>query len=156
MFCVFCSNSSTMRAAGAIRRRHSTNGGIQWLQVKLSEHIPQPQQPTHIQTLYIQRPRCLFNFKSKSTGTGSGLTTPYWTIHKSRSRNLCTNFTLADSWHLLDWHPICNAATEQAEKLLGIRKYWTAAYPPIRPDNQGANPMLPNDDNLVRIEEEVN
>ena len=25
-----------------------------------------------------------------------------------------------------------------------------------RPDNQGANPMLPNDDNLIGIEEEVN
>ena len=34
VFCVFHSNSLTMAAAGAIRRMHSTNGGIQWLQVK--------------------------------------------------------------------------------------------------------------------------
>jgi hypothetical protein len=34
MFCVFYSNSLTMAAAGAIRRRHSPNGGIQWLRVK--------------------------------------------------------------------------------------------------------------------------
>jgi hypothetical protein len=44
-----------------------------------------------------------------------------------------------------DWHPIFNAAPGQAEKLLRIKKDWTA-NPPARPDNQGANPMLPNDD----------
>ena len=31
MFCVFSTNSSTMAAAGAIRRRHSPDGSIQWL-----------------------------------------------------------------------------------------------------------------------------
>jgi hypothetical protein len=48
---------------------------------------------------------------------------------------------------ILDWHPNFNAAAEQAEKLIRIIKDWTA-YPPARPDNQGENPMLPNDDNL--------
>ena len=31
VFCVFHSNSSTMAAAGAIRRRHLPDGGIHWL-----------------------------------------------------------------------------------------------------------------------------
>ena len=67
---------------------------------------------------------------------------------QSRTRTLCTNFSLADSL-TLDWHPIFNAATEQAENCLEIKDW--IANPPARPDNQGANPMLPNDDNLVRI-----
>ena len=41
------------------------------------------------------------------------------------------------------------------EELLRIRKDWTA-NPPAQPDNQGENPMLPNDNNIVRIEEGVN
>jgi hypothetical protein len=61
---------------------------------------------------------------------------------------------LADSW-ILDWHSIFNVVAEQAKKLSSIRKDWTA-NPPARPDNQGANPMLLNDNNLVCIEEEVN
>jgi hypothetical protein len=44
---------------------------------------------------------------------------------------------------------------EQAEKLLRVKKD-VAAYPPARPDNQGANPMLLNDNHLVCIDEEVN
>jgi len=57
---------------------------------------------------------------------------------------LCTNFSLADSL-ILDWHPIFNVVTEQAEKLIRSRKYWTDS-PPAQPNNQGANPnpMLPN------------
>jgi hypothetical protein len=51
----------------------------------------------------------------------------------------------------LDWHPIFNAAPGQAEKLLRIRKDWTANSP-SQPDNQGANPMLPNDDCTYRIQ----
>jgi hypothetical protein len=31
---VFYFKSSTMAAAGAIQRRHSPNGGVQWLRVK--------------------------------------------------------------------------------------------------------------------------
>jgi hypothetical protein len=34
VFCVFYSNSLTMAAAGAIRRRHLPDGGIQWLRMK--------------------------------------------------------------------------------------------------------------------------
>ncbi len=34
VFCVFYSKLSTMAATGAIRRRHSPDGGIQWLRVK--------------------------------------------------------------------------------------------------------------------------
>jgi len=41
------------------------------------------------------------------------------------------------------------------EELLRIRKDWTA-NPPAQPDNQGENPMLPNDNNIVCIEEGVN
>jgi len=59
----------------------------------------------------------------------------------------------------LDRHPIFTAAIEQAEKLLIIRKDWTA-NPPAWPDNQGVNHMLPNDDYLLVLlyinEEEVN
>jgi hypothetical protein len=55
----------------------------------------------------------------------------------------------------LDWHPIFNAAPGPAEKLLRIRKDWIT-NPPAWPENQGANPLLYNDDNLVWIEEEVN
>jgi len=36
-------------------------------------------------------------------------------------RTLCTNLSLDDSLEL-DWHPIVNAAAEQAEKLIRIRK----------------------------------
>jgi hypothetical protein len=55
----------------------------------------------------------------------------------------------------LGWHPIFNAATEQAEKLRKITIDWTA-NPPAWLDNQEENSMLPNDNNLVHIEEEVN
>jgi hypothetical protein len=77
-------------------------------------------------------------------------------VHRSQSRTriLCTNFLLANSL-ALDWHPIFNAAPGRAEKLLRIRKDWTA-NPPARPDNQGANPMLSNDNSLVDIAEEMN
>ena len=34
VFCVFYSNPSTIAAVGAIQRRHSPDGGIQWLRVK--------------------------------------------------------------------------------------------------------------------------
>jgi hypothetical protein len=91
---------------------------------------------------------------------------------------LCTNFLLADSL-TLDWHPIFNAAPEQAEQLPRVRKDWTAnltldwhtifnsasllrtredwtANPLTQPDNQGANPMLSNDDSITLLEEEVN
>ncbi len=34
VFCVFSTNSSTMTAAGAIRRRHLPDGSIQWFLVK--------------------------------------------------------------------------------------------------------------------------
>jgi hypothetical protein len=50
----------------------------------------------------------------------------------------------------LDWHPIFNSAPGQAEKLLRIKKYWTAK-PPAQPDNQGANPKLTNNDCTYRI-----
>ncbi len=73
---------------------------------------------------------------------------------KAVHRTLCTNLSLGDS-SVLDWHPIFNASSEPAEKLIRIKKDWTA-NPPARPNNQGANPMLPNDDNLVHIEEKVN
>jgi hypothetical protein len=43
---------------------------------------------------------------------------------------------------------------ELAENLLRIGKDWKANSP-AWPDNQGANPMLPNDKNLVGVEEEV-
>jgi hypothetical protein len=43
---------------------------------------------------------------------------------------------------------IFNAAAEQAENCLEIKKDWIA-NPPAWPDYQGANPMLPNDNNLV-------
>jgi hypothetical protein len=36
-------------------------------------------------------------------------------------RTLCTNLSLDDSL-VLDWHPIFNAAAEQAEKMIRIRK----------------------------------
>jgi hypothetical protein len=39
--------------------------------------------------------------------------------------------------------------------MLRIRKVWIA-NPPAQPDNQEGNLMLSNDDNYVRIEEEVN
>ncbi len=70
------------------------------------------------------------------------------------SITLCTNFSFADSL-TLGWHPIFNAATEQAEKLRKITIDWTA-NPPAWLDNQEENSMLPNDNNLVHIEEEVN
>jgi hypothetical protein len=85
---------------------------------------------------------------------------------------------LADSL-TLDWHPIFNTAPEQAKKIPRVRKDWTAnptldcrtifnaapllrtrkdwtANPFARPDNQQENPMLPNQDSIVLIEEEVN
>jgi hypothetical protein len=34
VFCAVSTNLSTMAAAGAIRRGHSLDGGIQWLQMK--------------------------------------------------------------------------------------------------------------------------
>ena len=77
---------------------------------------------------------------------------PCRTICQSRIRArtlLCTIFSLTDS-STLEWHPIFTAVIERAEKLLRIRKGWTA-NPPARPDNQGATPMLPNDDNLVLV-----
>ncbi len=36
------------------------------------------------------------------------------------------------------------------EEMLRMRKDWIA-NPPAQPDNQGVNPMLPNDNNIVRI-----
>jgi hypothetical protein len=45
----------------------------------------------------------------------------------------------------LDWYPNLNAAPGQGENLLRIRKDWTT-NPSEWPDNQQANPMLPNDD----------
>jgi hypothetical protein len=45
---------------------------------------------------------------------------------------------------------IFNAAAEQAENCLEIKKDWIA-NPPAWPDHQGSNPMLPNDDNLVHM-----
>jgi hypothetical protein len=59
---------------------------------------------------------------------------------------------LADS-SILDWHPNSNAVAQQAENLIRIRKDWTA-YPTARPHNQGANLMLPNENNHVPIEKE--
>jgi hypothetical protein len=50
----------------------------------------------------------------------------------------------------LDWHTILNAAP-----LLRTRKDWTTNSL-AKPDNQGANPILPNDNSIVLIEEEVN
>jgi len=61
-----------------------------------------------------------------------------WTHHPilnyppEQDQDLCTNFSLADSL-TLDWHQNFNAATEQAEKLLHIKKDWTA-NPPVRLD----------------------
>ena len=50
MFCVVSTNSLTMAAAGAIRRRHLPNGGIQWLPVKpwtcsIGRCAPRPASP---------------------------------------------------------------------------------------------------------------
>jgi hypothetical protein len=49
-----------------------------------------------------------------------------------------------------NWHTIFNAAL-----LLSTKKNWTA-NPLAQPDNQGVNPMLPNDNSIVLIKEEVN
>jgi hypothetical protein len=45
----------------------------------------------------------------------------------------------------LGWHPVFNAAPGRADFFLELEKNWTANLL-AQPDNQGANPMLSNDD----------
>ncbi len=126
-----------------------TNSGPKFWNSSI-DHRPLP-------TLSIQQPRyhlCpLLGWVLQVQVWRSGLTALYWIVCQSRTRTLCTNFLLADS-STLDWHPILNAAPVQAEKLLRIRKDWTA-NPPAQPDNQGVNSMLPNDDCTYRIRGEL-
>ncbi len=96
----------------------------------------------------LRTPRChlspLLHWVLQVQVHNSGLTIPFWTIHQHRTRTLCTSFLLADSL-TLDCHPILNAAPGpgQAEKLLWMRKDWTANLP-ARPGIQGKNPTFPN------------